>query len=123
MNQPGKIASQFTRELGKDAETRKEYEALTSHKDKAEFRSRWAALKLKQCTSKLELMKTEVHTMDDTSKGTYLPFRRLWEQEGLDKTGFEALLGTRAHPITQCVKRYQKLSGGCSRQLAMSPAT
>ena len=97
-NRSGPLASQWTRELKADAELKAQYEAQKTTRDKAQFRTRWAQLKLQAANQKLELIKSEVHTLDESMTGTYLPFRRLWEREGMDKSGFEAPLGIRTYP-------------------------
>jgi hypothetical protein len=47
--------------------------------------------KLKAATKKLELRKTQEHELSVSTRGQYLPFRKIWEEEGLDEAGFQAL--------------------------------
>ena len=57
----------------------------------------------KDATKKLELVKTREHSTVDRTIGTYLPFRKVWEMEGLDKPGFQACLWELLLPNTHAL--------------------
>jgi hypothetical protein len=68
----------------------KEYKGLIGNAAKEAFRSRWAAAKLKEAESKLQMLKSECHQQEHSTTGTYLPFKRVWDMEGSDKDGYLA---------------------------------
>ena len=59
--------------------------ALSAHKGKTQFRVQRAQQKLKEAISKTELVKSETHEQVDQCMGTYLPFRKMWDIEGVDR--------------------------------------
>jgi hypothetical protein len=46
---------------------------------------------LKAATKKLKQIKVQEHSIEESTQGKYLPFRKIWEEEGMDQLGFEAL--------------------------------
>jgi len=40
----------------------------------------------------MEMIKSQSHKLTDEKKGTFLPFRKIWEAEGLDAAGLSAAL-------------------------------
>ena len=100
----------FNRDMAKDPESKAEYTKLTGHAEKADFRAKWAKLKLVEAEEKLEAMqmdKCESHTQETVAVGTYLPFKKIWDQEGADHDGYVAFRGTQMvciskllHPVT-----------------------
>ena len=59
--------------------------------DKRKYRLKWAKKKLKEI-QKEEYLEKEHLSETDLREGTYLPFRKLWEAEGLDEEGYQALI-------------------------------
>lgn len=95
---PGTVGTTFQRDLGKDKELSAKYRGLQGHAQKAEFRLKWAKNKLVEAEMKLEEMtKTETHSHQEVTTGTYLPFRRVWEMEGQDNEGYLAFRSTNEH--------------------------
>ena len=87
---PGKAAQQMMREIAKDTGLSDEYKKLHGHAEKNEFRRRFLEQKLAAAKEKLQV-KTNKHTVVDSSVGTYMSFYRVWEMEGKDKAGFQAI--------------------------------
>ena len=107
---PGAVGLAFNRDVAKDPEGKAEYAKLTGHAEKANFRAKWAKLKLEEAEAKLDTMqmdKCESHTQETVAVGTYMPFKKIWDQEGTDHDGYVAFRGTQMvhiskllHPVT-----------------------
>jgi hypothetical protein len=86
----------FKRDLAKDPDQNAEYRGLSGHAEKAEFRAKWAKVKLEEAElqlQKLQTTKCESHTQETVAVGTYLPFKKIWDMEGSDQEGYAALRG------------------------------
>jgi 3-oxoacyl-[acyl-carrier-protein] synthase III len=66
-----------------------DYKKLIGHAAKAEFRRKWCEAKLQEA-QKLQIQEKR-HTITESTNGSYLSFRKIWEAEGLDEEGFKAL--------------------------------
>jgi hypothetical protein len=62
---------------------------LQGHAAKAEFRRKWCEAKLEE--AKKAQIQEKRHTITESTNGSYLSFRKIWEAEGLDEDGFKAL--------------------------------
>lgn len=91
----GAMAARLRRELIKDKDKALEFKGLVGNQAKAQFRKNWATEKLKAARRKLELLKEQSLTASEEVHGTYLPFRRIWDQEGADMEGYMALRGAK----------------------------
>jgi hypothetical protein len=67
-----------------------EYKGLVGRAAKEAFRAKWSETKVENAEVKLATLKAECHQLEDSTTGTYLPFKRLWESEGSDDAGFQA---------------------------------
>ena len=85
---PGPVGQSFTRDLRKDGEFAAEYNNTLGREAKAKFRQKWCQGKLEACEKKLTKETKQILT--DETVGVYLPFRKLWESEGLDESGYQA---------------------------------
>jgi hypothetical protein len=95
----GAAGAAFKRDMAKDQEKCAEYRGLVGHAQKANFRAKWAKVKLEEATLQLEQLqmnKCESHTQETVAVGTYLPFKRIWDAEGADQEGYAALRGTQS---------------------------
>ena len=99
----GPGAQAFRRELENDQELRDEYQGLRGHQSKASFRSKWARAKLEQAELELKQLQTksESHSHETATQGTFLPFKKIWDQEGQDEEGFVAFRGTQMGCISK----------------------
>ena len=85
----GLLGTAFQRDHPKGSEAYEHYMTLKTHLAKKEFRQAWAQ---KQFDSLRESKRyTQSHREVNLQHGTYLPFRKVWEAEGMDKPGYEAL--------------------------------
>ena len=66
------------------------YKQLTTHKEKELFRADWAKVELGKLDTKYSESTSE--RVETASLGRYLPFSRIWEEEGKDQEGYEASL-------------------------------
>ena len=66
------------------------YKQLTTHKEKELFRADWARINLGKLDAKYSESTSE--RVETASLGRYLPFSRIWEEEGKDQEGYEASL-------------------------------
>ena len=87
----GAMGAKFRRELSKDQQMLEEFKGLCGHEAKAKFRQDWASEKLKRAQKKLEVMKEQSLASTEEVHGIYLPFKKIWEQEGSDMEGYGAL--------------------------------
>ena len=79
----------FQREMAKQTEAASEYKLLVGQEAKKEWRNKWLVQKLNAAIKKS--IKKAKFTVTDEKVGSYLPFRRVWEAEGLDADGYRAL--------------------------------
>jgi hypothetical protein len=89
--QPGTLGSHFTRDLKADPELAAAYKGAIGREAKAAFREEWCKKKLAIAEKKVAINKEQRHELSDKITGTYKPFRKLWEAEGLDKEGYMAI--------------------------------
>lgn len=87
---PGRVQQKAMREIAKDPGLQEEYKKLHGHAEKEEFRRKFLEAKLAAAKDKLQV-KQQKHTIVDSSKGSYMSFYRIWEQEGKDEAGFKAI--------------------------------
>jgi len=98
----GFVGQAFARTLKKDGHLKSEYQKLTGHQAKADFRLKWASLELQ--AAEKTAAKSKTHSQEEACIGTYRSFRRIWESEGQDSEGFQAPDGTNLnHPQLQKV--------------------
>ena len=62
------------------------YKSLKSRGLKQKFREEWAKRKATECEKK-QIKKQKV-SHQELAHGTYLSFYKLWEAEGMDKSGY-----------------------------------
>ena len=86
---PGAVGQCFARDLKKDKELCHDYKGLVGRAAKAAFRQRWAQSRMEAASR--ACTKEEKHTFAEEAAGQYLPFKRIWELEGADKAGFQAI--------------------------------
>ena len=84
----GTLGSAFNRAHPKGSKQKQAYEACQGKKAKELFRKQWAKLEWDSVQAEFKTLDFESHT--DGNKGTYLPFRVVWEREGLDRAGYVA---------------------------------
>eukprot|EP00974_Lingulodinium_polyedra_P029738 2866072-Lingulodinium_polyedra.AAC.1 len=84
----GSVGQCFSRAHPKGSVAYLEYHSLKTDKQKAAFRLAWAKKRYEDTVAKK--FRTEQFKLVDSSKGTYLPFRKVWEAEGMDRLGLEA---------------------------------
>ena len=89
--QPGTLGSQFTRDLKGDPALAEAYRGTIGREAKSAFREEWCKKKVAMTEKKVKMQKEQRHELSDTIVGTYLPFRKLWEAEGLDQEGWMAI--------------------------------
>jgi hypothetical protein len=88
--QSGTLGSIFTRDLKGDKELAEAYKGAIGREAKAAFREDWRRKKVALAEKKVQMHKEQRHELSDQIVGTYKPFRKLWEAEGLDKEGWMA---------------------------------
>lgn len=88
----GNVGQCFQRDLKKDPSLKDTYNGLVGHKAKSEFRAKWASMKMESAMSLKEKLETTRHK--EKVEGTYMSFKRIWDQEGADADGFQAETGT-----------------------------
>jgi len=98
----GAMAARLRRELIKDQDKALEFKGLVGNEAKAQFRQNWANEKLKAARRKLDLLKEQSLQQSEEVHGTYLPFRRIWDQEGADMEGYMALRGQSPSASVEC---------------------
>ena len=76
--------------MGKDTSDAEEYRSLTTRPAKLEFRQRWVAQKLAEAERR-QIKKT-VQMESSETIGTYMSFRRIWDAEGSDRAGYQAIM-------------------------------
>ena len=86
---PDSVGQSFQREMAKSTEEAQEYRGLLTHEAKKEWRQKWLKRKFDGAMKKYQ-KKTKMTILEQT-EGVYLPFRRVWEMEGLDQDGLKAL--------------------------------
>jgi hypothetical protein len=79
---------QFRRALSSDKALADSYRALGSNQSKADFRLKWASLKLADAHK--TSYKAEKSMEEELKEGRYLPFRKVWDAEGCDMEGYKA---------------------------------
>ena len=97
----GPIGKAFRRDLEKDQELKDKYQGLVGHQEKATFRKKWASMKIEQLELQQLQTKSETHSRETATLGTYLPFKKIWDQEGQDEEGFVAFRGTQMGCISK----------------------
>ena len=100
--QPGTLGSQFTRDLKNDSALAGAYKGTIGREAKQKFREDWCKTKLAITEKKIQMRKEQNHELKDTIVGTYLPFRKLWEAEGLDQEGWMAIRAETCKCIRKC---------------------
>jgi hypothetical protein len=95
---PGAVGQSFLRSLKKDPVLAGEYKTLVGRQAKDKFRLEWVALKVE--AAKKERVKEKKHAKTQACKGTYLPFRRVWDKEGQDLAGYQAPTAQNPTPQT-----------------------
>ena len=75
--------------MKKDTKEALEYRNLVGRKAKAEFRAKWAELKLEAAQKKA--VKEQRHEMSEYAHAQHTPFKKLWDAEGSDQAGFRAI--------------------------------
>ena len=99
--QPGTLGSHFTRDLKGDPNLAEAYKGTIGREAKAAFREEWCKKKLAIAEKKVAMQKEQCHELSDKIVGTYMPFRTLWEAEGLDQDGWMAI---RVEPC-KCIRK------------------
>ena len=66
------------------------YKQLTTHKERELFRTDWARIELRKLDTKY--FESTSERVETASLGKYLPFSRIWWEEGKDQEGYEASL-------------------------------
>ena len=74
--------------MKKDPQMAEEYKKLPGLAKKEEFRLQWATMKVKEAEKKA--IKEKKSSKEETTTGTYVPFKRLWDREGDDLAGYRA---------------------------------
>ena len=87
----GSLGQKWTREGQNDPKIKQALKKCKTWEDKRKYRLKWAKKKLKEI-QKEEYLEKEHLSETDLREGTYLPFRKLWEAEGLDEEGYQALI-------------------------------
>ena len=49
---------------------------------------------------KMKQVKVQEHSIEEETRGKYMPFCKIWEKEGMDQSGLEALPGKLKLPRT-----------------------
>jgi hypothetical protein len=88
---PGTLGSMFNRDIRSDPALAAEYKGVVGREAKAAFREEWCKKKAGVLERKIKLHKEQRHELTDQIQGTYRPFRKVWEAEGLDKEGYMAI--------------------------------
>lgn len=78
------VGQAFSRAAGKDPA----YKELKGWQAKRDFRMKWAQARFESMMQ--SKMRQTVVRDKHIKKGEYIPFRKVWEKEGLDEAGFEA---------------------------------
>ena len=97
----GPIGQAFRRDLEKDQELKDKYQGLVGHQEKAAFRKKWASMKIEKLEKMQLQTESEIHSRETATLGTYLPFKKIWDQEGQDEEGFVAFRGTQMGCISK----------------------
>jgi hypothetical protein len=84
---PGTLGSVFNTDIRSDPALAAEYKGAVGREAKAAFREDWCKKKAAIAERKINLHKEQRHELTDQIVGTYKPFRKVWEAEGLDKDG------------------------------------
>ena len=100
--QPGTLGSHFTRDLKGDPNLAEGYKGAIGREAKAAFREEWCKKKLAIAEKKVAMQKEQCHELSDKIVGTYMPFRKLWEAEGLDQDGWMAIRVETCKCIRKC---------------------
>lgn len=87
----GSLGQKLTREGQMCPKIKAALKKCKTWEDKRKYRLKWAKKKLKEL-QKEEYLEKEHLSETDLREGTYLPFRKLWEAEGLDEEGYQALI-------------------------------
>lgn len=80
---------QFSREHRKGTKEGDMYRALHTWEEKKGVRCKWAKLKIEAARERHRHYVAEERL--DMNTGTYMPFRKVWEHEGLDRAGYEVI--------------------------------
>lgn len=78
----------FGKECAPGSELHKKYNECTNNAQRNEFRLSWAKSKYESVTKGKSYK--ESYNRISAEHGTYLPFYKVWEQEGFDHSGLEA---------------------------------
>ena len=87
----GSLGQTFSRELKQNSKDEQEYRSLVGHQAKKAWRNKWLEAKLEQATKKQ--VKATKQSVASELSGQYLPFRKVWEAEGLDSDGYKVPWG------------------------------
>jgi hypothetical protein len=82
----GTVGYKFTRALKRDPELEASYKEAKGIAAKAAFRTKWASLQL--AAAEKVAKKRQTHALQERLEGRYIPFKKLWEAEGEDASGF-----------------------------------
>ena len=85
----GPLGQAFYRAHKKGTPGAQAYSGCKRQAAKAKFRVEWAKTELKLI--KDEHTHTEAEEIINSNSGMFLPFRKIWEAEGLDSEGYEAI--------------------------------
>jgi hypothetical protein len=88
----GIVTQAFHRAMKADPEALKSYTTLQGNQAKKAFRTKWAESQLE--AAEKVATKTKAHTLEQSAVGVYLPFRRIWDAEGADFSGYKAYHST-----------------------------
>jgi hypothetical protein len=76
--------------LAKNLEDSEAYKGLATRDQKAAFRVEWATKQAEATEKKIEqLVKKETVQEESRVAGKYMPFKKIWEAEGADRSGYE----------------------------------
>ena len=102
----GTLGKSFARDLKADDDMMQGYKGAVGHAAKAAFREEWCKKKLAEAQRRLEMQKEQRHELSDQIVGKFMPFRKVWEAEGLDEDGYVAIRGQEKDtPAKACMWR------------------
>jgi hypothetical protein len=84
----GAVGCKFARALKRDTELQESYKEASGREAKASFRTKWATQQL--AAAERHAVKRQQHSTQEKLQGTYVPFKKLWEHEGDDASGYAA---------------------------------